>query len=85
MTVFKDICSGRGYEKNGDQKVAWTRVGTLIEKDGKQYVKLEAIPLPNEKGEVFLSVFEQRQKDSRQQSGSGGNSSDLVGDGSVPF
>jgi len=59
-TTFKDICTGRKYQKNGEEKMAWTKVGTLIEKDGKQYVKLEAYPLPNADGEVFLSVFEQR-------------------------
>lgn len=63
MTVFKDICSGRRYtDREGQDKTAWTRVGVLIEKDGKQYVKLEAIPLPNEKGEVFLTVFEPRER-----------------------
>lgn len=84
MTVFKDICSGRPYKaKDGSDKMAWTRVGTLIEKDGKQYVKLEAIPLPNEKGEVFLSVFDQTNRSQPQ--GSGGNSSDGFGDRDVPF
>jgi len=64
-TTFKDICTGRKYQKNGEEKMAWTKVGTLIEKDGKQYVKLEAYPLPNADGEVFLSVFEQRENQQR--------------------
>ena len=56
-TSFKDIVSGKRYTNGkGEEKTAWTRVGTLIEKDGKQWVKLEAIPLPNEKGEVLSLI-----------------------------
>ena len=93
MTVFKDIVSGRKYtDRNGQEKTQWTNVGTLIEKDGKQYVKLKCYPLPNEQGEVFLSVFEQRDQTSSNQSGaSGGSSSGGGGQGggaledSIPF
>ena len=85
MTVFKDIVSGRKYtDRNGQEKTQWTNVGTLIEKDGKQYVKLKCYPLPNEQGEVFLSVFEQRNQTSSNQSGaSGGSSSDQYGGAST--
>jgi hypothetical protein len=64
MTVFKDICYGESYTSNGEEKKKWTKVGTLIEKEGKQYVKLQFVPLTE--GEVFLSVFEPRQQGQQQ-------------------
>ena len=83
MTVFKDIVSGRKYtDRNGQEKTQWTNVGTLIEKDGKQYVKLKAYPLPNEKGEVFLSVFEPREQSDGNR---GGNQSGGGLEDSIPF
>jgi hypothetical protein len=66
MTVFKDICHGESYQSNGEEKKKWTKIGTLIEKDGKQYIKLQFIPVGEK--EIFLSVFEPR-----QQGQSGGN------------
>jgi hypothetical protein len=74
MTVFKDICHGESYTSNGEEKKKWTKVGTLIEKDGKQYVKLQFVPLTE--GEIFLSVFEPRQ----QQGGGNQQSGDPFGD-----
>jgi len=68
MTKFSDICMGREYTKNGEKKMAWTRVGKLIEKGDKRYVKLEVLPLPGPDGEVFLHVFEERQQQSNQSS-----------------
>lgn len=63
-----DVCTGRKYTTNqGEEKTAWTPIGKLfIKDDGKMSVKLEALPLPNEKGEVWLSVFEPRPKDGQQ-------------------
>lgn len=43
------------YESEGKEKVVWTRVGSLIEKDGKTKIKLDAIPV-NSDG--WLHVFE---------------------------
>lgn len=62
MNTIKNVVSGRPYEKDGQKKTAWTKHGVLIEKDGKQFIKLESYPLPNENGEVWLSVFEQENK-----------------------
>lgn len=69
MTTFKDICAGEAYTaKDGSDKMKWTKVGSLIEKDGKQYVKMHLIPMPKDGG-IFLSVFEQQERQApRQQS-----------------
>jgi len=50
--MIKNICSCEQYEKNGEKKLSWKQIGTLIEKDGKQYIKLFMFP-----GQ-FYSVFE---------------------------
>lgn len=63
-TTFKDICHGEKYERNGEEKMKWTKIGTLIEKDGKQYIKLQFVPVGA--AEIFLSVFEPRQNDNQQ-------------------
>ena len=49
-----------------------TKIGTLIEKEGKQYIKLSFVPVGAD--EIFLSVFEPQQGQQRsggqQQQGS---------------
>jgi hypothetical protein len=60
-----DVVVGCKYTtSSGEEKTAWTRIGTAFEKDGRiSSAKLDALPLPNEKGEVWLSFFEPREKD----------------------
>ena len=43
----------------GRDKAVWIRHGIPFENDqGKVRVKLESIPIPDEKGEIWLSLFE---------------------------
>lgn len=58
---MKDLCIREEYEKNGETKVSWNKIGVLIEANGKQYVKLFHIP------GVLISVFEQKPKESPKQ------------------
>lgn len=54
---MKDLCIRESYQKNGEEKVSWNKVGILIEtKEGKQYVKLYHMP------GVLISVFTQKAK-----------------------
>lgn len=47
------LCVGEPYEKNGEKKVSWKRIGETFEgKNGKQYVKLYHMP------GTLISVFE---------------------------
>lgn len=49
----KFLCVGESYEKNGEKKISWQRIGELFEaKNGKTYAKLYTIP------GVLISVFE---------------------------
>ena len=60
--AIKNIVHGKEYVDNrtGETKRKWTQVGILIEKDGKQYVKIEMLPVAcEEDGSFFFSVFDQ--------------------------
>lgn len=52
----------------GRDKPIWLKHGVAFEKEGKIRVKLESLPLPDEKGEVWLSLFE----DTGERRGGGG-------------
>lgn len=53
---MKDLCIRESYEKNGEQKVSWNKIGILFEANDKQYIKLFHIP------GVLINVFEQKKK-----------------------
>ena len=61
-----DVVSGRKVV--GQDKKRWTNVGIAFEDgDGKiTGIKLNALPLQNENGEIWLSLFEQKQRDNVQ-------------------
>ena len=58
---MKDLCIRQSYEKDGQEKISWNKIGVLFEgSNGKEYVKLFHIP------NVLISVFEQRTKDPKE-------------------
>ena len=59
-----DVVQGTKYIKDGEEKTRWLKLGVAFEKDGKiTSVKLEALPIPNKDGEIWLNIFEQKPKD----------------------
>lgn len=55
------LCIGEAYEKDGEKKVAWKRIGEkFIAKNGKEYVKLYHIP------GALINVFEDKPKESKE-------------------
>jgi len=52
-----------------DGKTFWHRVGTMFPaREGNGFaIKLDSLPLPNDKGEVWLKAAEPRQNDSGSQ------------------
>ena len=51
-------------------KTYWQKLGVkFVSDDGKESIKLDALPLPNEKGEVWMNVFEQRPREDAGASG----------------
>lgn len=61
MTTRYDLCTPR---KNGE-KTYWTKVGSMFPaRQGDGFtIKLDALPLPNEKGEVWVSAFVPKEQD----------------------
>lgn len=62
MTARYDICTGR---EDRDGKTRWTKIGVMFPaKSGDGFaVKLDALPLPNKDGDVWLKAFVPREKD----------------------
>ena len=60
---FYDVVSGRKVV--GQDKYRWTNVGIAFEGDDGKItgIKLNALPLQNENGEIWLSLFEQKPRD----------------------
>ena len=58
-----DVVSGR--KVIGQEKKRWTNVGIAFEGDDGRItgIKLNALPLQNENGEIWLSLFEQKPRD----------------------
>tara|TARA_R110000787_G_scaffold133203_1_gene245499 strand:+ start:1803 stop:2039 length:237 start_codon:yes stop_codon:yes gene_type:complete len=42
----------------GRDKPVWLKHGVAFEKEGKISIKLESLPIPNNKGEIWLRLFE---------------------------
>lgn len=48
----------------GQEKPKWINVGIAFQDEGKMpRIKLDALPIPNEKGEIWLNLFEQKSRD----------------------
>lgn len=62
---------GSYTDKNGEEKKRYKNCGALIQKDGKMYIKMDAIPVPEEGAwNGWLSCFEPRdQQPPKPQSG----------------
>jgi hypothetical protein len=62
MTTRYDLCTSR---KDQNDKTHWTKIGVMFpSKNGDGFaIKLEALPLPNEKGEVWISAFVPKERD----------------------
>jgi hypothetical protein len=56
MLIY-DICSYRDYEKNGERKIKWYRIGFLkVTENGKRYIRLFQQP------ETDFFVFDRSEK-----------------------
>jgi len=74
--------SGEYTNNAGEQKTNWVTVGVFIEKDGKQYVKINAtLTTP----EVFCSVFERRNGVGQDKPAAQEETIDVDDDANLPF
>jgi len=74
MKVQDIVCVSGHYEQQGVQKARFQKIGSLITKDdGKQSIVIEKWFSPagatNEKGECWLSIFDQKPRDGQAPSG----------------
>ena len=61
MVKVLDIVQPR---EGKEGKTYWQKLGVkFVSDDGKESIKLDALPLPNEKGEVWMNVFEQKPRE----------------------
>ena len=68
MVKVMDIVQPR---EGKEGKTYWHKLGVkFVFDDGKESIKLDSLPLPNEKGEVWLNLF----PDDRERSVGGGSS-----------
>ena len=58
-----NLCVAEKYEKDGESKLKWNRIGVMFESKGKQYMKLYHMP------GTLISVFEPKPKE--EQGGQG--------------
>ena len=73
--------------KNG--KTYWHKLGIkFLYDDGKESIKLDSLPLPNEKGEVWMNLFEPRPRDDAGATGTWDNPEETTSkdfDDEIPF
>ena len=79
MNVDKmfDVVQPKETDKIGDDGkpvTRWQNLGIAFYKDGKiTGIKLEALPLPDKNGEVWILLFEKKPKDNNQSGSTGGD------------
>ncbi len=60
--IYKNICTKRVYQQNGQDKVKWLQAGTLRENDdGKQFIELNMFP------NTSFYVFDQKKREAQPQ------------------
>ena len=91
MPITKDIVAITGtYQKDGQDKPRYKNVGVVIEKDGKQYIKMESLVTIHDDGHTvnFFSLFDkaERAEPARQAAqGKAPSGMDDFPDDDVPF
>ncbi len=63
-TVKGDVCVVAGrYQKDGEEKIRWQKIGILLESEKGFTINLTALPIGSgEDGNIWLKVFPPRDK-----------------------
>lgn len=88
MTKRYDVCSPRTRkDRDGNPKTYWTKVGSAWEGDKGISITFDALPIPDEKGECRVSLFEPKPKEGAASSRVPGSKSTPIDldDQDVPF
>ena len=82
MVKVLDIVQPR---EGKEGKTYWQKLGVkFVSDDGKESIKLDDLPLPNEKGEVWMNIFEQRPRDDAGANGTWDKPDDTPADDGAP-
>ena len=81
-----DVVQAKKYtNKNGEEKTQWLKIGKCFTKmDLVSGIKLDVMPLPDEKGEVWLKVFPKDEKSEQQNAHTTAQGEDTL-EADVPF
>lgn len=60
------VSTGSYTDQNGNTKQRWMNIGVVLETKNGLVLKLEALPIPNENGEVWIKFFEPRGNEQRE-------------------
>lgn len=52
-----NLCVRETYQKDGQEKTTWNRIGVMFESNDKKYMKLYHMP------DILISVFEPKPKE----------------------
>lgn len=77
---------GSYTNKDGEEKKKYKNCGALIQKDGKIYVKMDAIPVPeSEPWNGWLSCFEPKERNQSPPKPASGSHANEDPNDSIPF
>jgi hypothetical protein len=86
MNKRYDVCSPRKRtNRDGETKTYWCKVGTAWENDKGITIAFDALPLPDEKGEARVALFEPKPKDGAAQREPAKASTPIDLDDEIPF
>ena len=64
-------------KKSGD-RTNWITVGAAFKRENSFSLKLETYPMPNEKGEVWLQLYERKENDEIQKENAQGKEQEAI-------
>ena len=86
MGFTHDVCHGRKFQKDGQDKTAWTKVGAIFTNDkGQISLKLDFMPTTVDPRGLWLSIFPVKAKDGQPPVQDAQHEEQPGVDGGIPF
>jgi len=67
MTNYNQLYDVKQAITTGIDNTYWIKLGIGVKKADTLSIKLDALPIPNEKGKIWLQLFEQKEKENEIQ------------------
>jgi len=58
--MIRDLCVMEKYQKDGEEKVSWNKIGIMFHKEDKRYIKLFHMP------GILISVFDRKEENNQE-------------------